>query len=296
MKFRTWAVFLGLSLVAQAGLLKPDIDYSNYDVPLREQIVNHIKEKVSARLGEGKNTRDRYFIIPFAYENNGNDPEYSHSFITVIRVFADGKQPRLTQGLKLRKHKNREFEAFTISWLPHDFTTNPHLCVFHGVGSRLFASRNTCPISVGRDHTLDETLKLAVNVKNAVGMWGPYEITKEAFDLGVKRMRLLDEGKIRYRADDRLYRKNRVAINCFHAMAGLTELYPNGGLFGTGFKMWGLNGTARVLIEYKNQATFKHFLLEPVDVKKDLFGFVYAPRPNAHGVYNPFRTAEAYHR
>jgi hypothetical protein len=296
MSFRAWVVFLGLSLVAHAGLRKPDIDYSNYDVPLQQQIVNHIKARVSARLGEGKNTRDRYFIIPFAYENAGNDPEYSHSFMTVIRVFADGKQPRLTQGLKLRKYKNREFEAFTISWLPHDFMANPNLCVFEGVGSRMFASRNACPISVGRNHKLDQTIKLGVNAKNAVGMWGPYEISKEGFDLGVKRMRLLDNGTIRYRADDRLYRKNRTAINCFHAMAGLTVLYPNGGLFGTGFKMWGINGTARVLIEYKNQATIKHLLLEPVDVKRDLYGFVYVPTRNGRGVYNPFQNASAYRR
>jgi hypothetical protein len=296
MNFRAWAVFFGFSLVAHAGLEKRGIDFSDYDVPLYDQIVNHIKAKVSARLGEGPNTRDRYFIIPFAYQNDGNDPEYSHSFMTVIRVFADGKQPRLTQGLKLRKYKNREFEAFTISWLPHDFTTNPHLCVFEGVGSRIFASRNKCPVSVGRDHTLPETIKLGVNVKNAVGMWGPYEITKEGFDLGVKRMRLLDSGSIKYRADDRLYRKDRIAINCFHAMAGLYELYPNGGLFGTGFKMWGLNGTARVLIEYSNHSRFKHLLLEPVDAKKDRYGFVYAPTRSGRGVYNPFGTASAYRR
>jgi hypothetical protein len=67
---------------------------------------------------------------------------------------------------------------------------------------------------------------------------GPYEIKKEAFDLGVKRKRLLDGGTIRYRADDRLYRKPLVAINCFHAIAGLEELYPNGGFLGTGFRMW----------------------------------------------------------
>jgi hypothetical protein len=296
MTFRAWVVYLGLSLVAHAGLGKRDIDFSNYDVPLEEQIVNRIKAGVSARLGEGTNTRDRYFIIPFAYQNEGNDPEFSHSFITVIRVFADTKQPSLTRGLKLRKYKNRQFEAFTISWLPHDFMTNPHLCVFEGVGSRIFASRNTCPISVGKDHNLYQTLKLAVNVHNAVGMWGPYEITKEGFDLGVKRMRLLDQGTIRYRADDRLYRKDRTAINCFHAIAGLYELYPNGGLFGTGFKMWGLNGTARVLIEYTNHTRFKHLLLEPVDVKKDRYGFVYAPTRNDRGVYNPFTNASAYRR
>jgi hypothetical protein len=294
MNFRAWVVFFGLSLVTHTGLAKHEIDFSNYDVPLYEQIANHIKEKVSARLGEGPNLRDRYFIIPFAYENRGNDPEYSHSFMSVIRVFADDKQPTLTRGLKLRRYKNREFEAFTISWLPHDFMTNPHLCVFEGVGSRLFASRNKCPLSVGRSHTLPETIKLGVNAKNAVAMWGPYEIKKEAFDLGVKRMRLLDSGSIKYRADDRLYRENRTAINCFHAMAGLYELYPNGGLFGTGFKMWGLNGTSRVLIEYNNVARFKGFLLEPVDVKKDRYGFVYAPARSSRGVYNPFTKASAY--
>lgn len=125
-------------------------------------------------------------------------------------------------------------------------------------------------------------------------MWGPYEIAKPGFDLGVKRKRLLDSGKIKYRADDRLYRKRLIAINCFHAMAGLDNLFPNGGLFGTGFKMWGFNGTARVLIEYSEKASYKGLLLEPVDVKKDLYGFVYAPRRNGPIPYNPTRNASAY--
>ena len=149
MPLRTFVIFLALPLVANAGWLKPDVDFSNYDVPLYEQIINRIKAKISNRLGEGTNTRDRYFIIPFAYENDGNDPEFSHSFISVIRVFADDKQPRLTQGLKLRRYKNREFEAFTISWLPSDFMTNPDLCVFKGTGARLFAKANNCPLSPG---------------------------------------------------------------------------------------------------------------------------------------------------
>jgi hypothetical protein len=137
---------------------------------------------------------------------------------------------------------------------------------------------------------------MAVNAKVVVGMWGPYEITKTGFDLGVRRKDLLDSGKIKYRADDRLYRKDRVAINCFHAMAGLDELFPNGGLFGTGFMMWGLNGTSRVLIEYKATAGKRGLLLEPVDVKRDRYGFVYASAPNARHVYNPFQHAFAYRR
>jgi hypothetical protein len=292
----TCALLFSPCVPVHGGLRKGDVDFSNYDAPLFEQIVNRIKAKVAARLGEGENTQDRYFIIPFAYQNKRNNPGFSHSFISVIRVLADGKQPSLRSGFRRGRFKNRDFEAFTISWLPHDFDSNPQLCVFDGVGSRVDPKKNKCPISVGRDFRLDETLKLAVNVKNAVGMWGPYEIKKDAFDLAVKRKQLLDGGTIRYRADDRLYRKDRVAINCFHAMAGLEELYPNGGFLGTGFKMWGINGTARVLIEYTKKVRNKGLLLEPVDIKKDLYGFVYAPERNSRGLYNPFPNASAYHQ
>jgi hypothetical protein len=281
---------------ADAGWLKPDVDYSNYDVPLYDQIVNRIRSKVSARLGSGENKRDRYFIIPFAYQNRWHNPQFSHSFISVIHVLAEGKQPRAISRFRPGRYKQWNFEAFTISWVPYDFDRNPHLCVFDGFGSRIFASWNKCPISVGRDFKLEETLKLGTKIKNAIGMWGPYEIRKEAFDLGVKRLRLLDGGTIHYRADDRLYRKDRIAINCFHAMAGLEELYPNGGLFGTGFKMWGINGTARVLIEYSNAVRNKGLILEPVDIKKDLYGFVYAPKRNSWDLYNPFPNASAYHK
>ena len=256
--FVSWVAMCALlfspCVPAHGGLLKGDVDFSNYNVPLFEQIVGRIKAKVAARLGEGQSKQDRYFIVPFAYQNKGNSPEFSHSFLSVIRVLGDSKQPSLTSGFRRGRFKNRDFEAFTISWLPHDFDTNPDLCVFDGIGSRVDPKKNKCPISVGRNFRLDATLKLALNVKNAVGMWGPYEIKKEAFDLAVKRKRLLDGGTIGYRADDRLSRKDRVAINCFHAMAGLEELYPNGGFLGTGFRMWGINGTARVLIEYTKKA------------------------------------------
>ncbi len=101
--FRTFILVLALPIVAQAGLFQRDVDFSNYDVPLYTQIVDRIKAKVSARLGEGSNTRDRYFIIPFAYQDRWNHPEHSHSFISVIRVLADNKQPKLTPGLKTTK-------------------------------------------------------------------------------------------------------------------------------------------------------------------------------------------------
>src|SRR5205085_10648815 len=197
---RALILFISMSVVAGGALTDREVDFSNYDRPLYTQIVDRIKEKISARLGQGSNPRDRYFIIPYAYQDRGNHAEYSHSFISVIRVLPDRKQPRLTPGLKLRKYRNREFEAFTISWLPRDFMSNPHLCVFDGVGSRLFPQRNNCPVSEGKNFNLQETTKLAVDAKNAVAMWGPYEIRKEGFDLGVRRKRLLDGGTIKYQA------------------------------------------------------------------------------------------------
>ena len=291
MFFRTFILLFTLPIVAQA-----DVDFSNYDRPLYAQVVDRIKANIAPRLGKGPLNHDRYFIIPFAYQDRGNHPEYSHSFITVIRVFAENKEPKLTPGLKTRIYKGWDFEAYNISWLPADFMSNPHLCVFEGFGARLFPKMNECPISPGHNFSLEETIKLAANDKLAVAMWGPYEIAKPGFDLGVKRKRLLDGGTIKYRADDRLYQKDKIAISCFHAMASLDEIYPKGGFLDTGFQMWGFNGTARVLIEYTKKASNKGLLLEPVDVKNDRYGFVYAPTRNGRVPYDPLRTASAYQR
>src|SRR4051812_31133716 len=105
--FRIVLVLICSASFAQAGLIERRVDFSSYDVPLYAQVVNRIKAKILARLGPGINTRERYFIIPFAYQNRGNDPEFSHSFISVIRVFPDNKNVRLTPGLKTRTEANR---------------------------------------------------------------------------------------------------------------------------------------------------------------------------------------------
>src|SRR5260221_11727117 len=96
----TCALLFSPCVPVHGVLRKGDVDFSNYDVPLFEQIVNRIKAKVAARLGEGENRQDRYFIIPFAYQNRWNNPDFSHSFISVIRVQADGKQPSLRSGFR----------------------------------------------------------------------------------------------------------------------------------------------------------------------------------------------------
>jgi len=102
----TCALLFNPCVSVHAGLLKADVDFSNFDVPLYEQIVNRIKAKVAARPGPGVNAQDRYFVIPFAYQDRWIKPQPSHSFISVIRVLGEGKQPSLTSGFRTIK-KNR---------------------------------------------------------------------------------------------------------------------------------------------------------------------------------------------
>ena len=40
----------------------------------------------------------------------------------------------------------------------------------------------------------------------------------------------------------------------------------------------------------------QHLLLEPVDIKKDRYGFVYAPARNGDVPYNPLKVSSAYQR
>jgi hypothetical protein len=221
-------LLLWFPLVAQAG----DIDFSNYDVPLYTQIVDRIKAKVLLALAMVAYAR-AVFHNSVCVSRRENHPEFSHSFISVIRVFADNKPAKANSWLPTRQYKNWEFEV-----LYHQLATStissaiPHLCVFDGAGSRIFPEKNKCPVSIGRNFTLAETIKVAVDAKNAVAMWGPYEIKKAAFDLAVKRKRLLDGGTIKYRADDRLYQKDKVAISCFHAMQVWTSFSQRGDFSG----------------------------------------------------------------
>src|SRR5262245_18917728 len=93
------------SCTTPSGTGKREVDFTHYDEPLYEQMTGRIKAKVMARLGDGTNTSDRYFIIPYACQNKGNHPAFSHSFISVIRVYADGTAPKPTSELKHAKYK-----------------------------------------------------------------------------------------------------------------------------------------------------------------------------------------------
>jgi hypothetical protein len=287
-------LYVALLLHAASGERAPD--FTSYDTPVYQQIAGRIHAKIAARLAGVKETHDRFFIVAFAYENHGNNPALSHSFISVVRVSAGAGATKAAAALPIRDDEGRRFEAITISWLPSNFRDNPHLCIVEGFGGRVFPQLNRCPVVPGRNFNLQDTIHFAARSKLVVGMWGPYEATRAVFDLAMKRKALLDSGAIKYRADDRPYRKNHAAINCFHALGNLDDVFPNGGFLRTGCRMWGLHGTAQVLLGYITDSGEKGVLLDRVEVKKECYGFVYVATRGARQVYNPFKAASAYYR
>ena len=60
------ALLLLTGCATPSGTGKRAADFTHYDEPLYQQITNRIKAKVRARLGQGPNTHDRYFIVPYA--------------------------------------------------------------------------------------------------------------------------------------------------------------------------------------------------------------------------------------
>lgn len=278
---------------------KKVVDYSRHNVSLYEQIKDRIRSKVSARLKAVPKSGLRYFLVPFAYQDAKNKAKQSHSFASIIRVGNNVPSEEVDTDYVDRKAK---VEAFTISWLPHDFMEDPNLCVFKGFLAIIFAKNNECRPVVGKNHTLKETLDIALfpptdpkqKLVRSVGMWGPYEISKEFFDKAVERRKFLRDGKIKYMADDRLTREDLTAFNCFHAIGDLQTGFPKGGFLGTGLKMWGLNGTKRNLIEYKAKAS--KWLLESVDEERDLYGFVYTTSKQNKKLVNPFARSSAFYK
>ena len=77
-------------------MLKGDVDFSNYDAPLFQQIVTRIKAKLAARLGEGVNTQRPLFHDSFRLP--GQKAQSGVFALVHLRdtVLAHGKQPRLT--------------------------------------------------------------------------------------------------------------------------------------------------------------------------------------------------------
>lgn len=142
---------------------------------------------------ELESLRNRYFVIVWAYEGDGNAPRDSHTFATFY------KGDDLAEG---------RVRPATISWLPA-----------RGVVSLLGAEE-------GRNFTLTETFAIACRDGKRVARWGPYETRLDLYQRALARIRLLTSGRVAYSGLGLL----PGTMNCIKAAGDITDAPLNPGI------------------------------------------------------------------
>ena len=137
---------------------------------------------------------DAYYLLMFGSQQVPNNPKYSHTFAT----FVHASWPGPARG-------PARLEVFTISWMPENGDIRP------------LALLPEC----GRNYELHETLRHVFWNRERVSLWGPYQIDSELYCRAVNQVRLLESGRVRYKANDFGYPSDRVA-NCLHAVSSIT--------------------------------------------------------------------------
>jgi hypothetical protein len=136
---------------------------------------------------------ESYYVIFFGSQSTPRRPKYTHTWGTIVKATGEGKD--------LSKY---DLEVHTCSWLPA--TLNIRVW-------RLLPE-------TGVNLDLDSTINLMLHNKEEIVQWGPYQISEQSYERGLRQIQRLDSGVYRYRAVDGLSRTSNIA-NCFHAISDL---------------------------------------------------------------------------
>ena len=128
----------------------------------------------------------RYFLVVWGYQGQDNDVVKAHTF---AGFYSGGD---LARG---------NFNPATISWLPTTGIVN------------LFGSEK------GRNFSLTQTLSMACRFGGEIKSWGPYEIRPELYRRALRRIKLLNSGRIAYSMIDIL----PGTMNCIDAAGDITR-------------------------------------------------------------------------
>ncbi len=137
---------------------------------------------------------ESYYLLMFASQRSPNWARHAHSFATFVKVTRDGAAGPA------------QVEAHTISWLPK----NLHIKIF-----------NFLP-QTGHNFDLHETLNWVLCGGHRVSLWGPFQIRKELYGMGLCQIARLETGATWYKAVDTGYFCS-VACNCMHAIMDINS-------------------------------------------------------------------------
>jgi hypothetical protein len=132
---------------------------------------------------------ERYYLLIFGSETFPKVPRFTHSWITFIRVPADGTAT----------------EHYSISWMP----------------STLFIKTFRPTIEPGVNLTLHESIEMALHYHERISMWGPYEIPPGLYRKFMIQKRFLESGEIGYQCIDTVGEAGWTGdgSNCIHAIS-----------------------------------------------------------------------------
>jgi hypothetical protein len=128
--------------------------------------------------------RGHYYVVVWGYQGANNDVVQSHTFASFY------KGDDISKGV---------IKPATISWLPASGFVEP------------FSSVR------GRNFTLGQTLQMACRSGREVKSWGPYEIEPALYQRALKRVRLLNSGRVLYSMID-----GPGTMNCIDAAGNFT--------------------------------------------------------------------------
>jgi hypothetical protein len=205
-----------------------------------KEAMDKLKKEIALKTSIEHPDQETYYMLPFSYEADNKHPFSAHTFYTFVKVSPSGEQ-----------------SWTTISWMPADFDKTRRIEIFDTIAEA--ARGNKFPAVDGKNYSLEETLGFANDAKLKVQITKSYNgiirISKELYDLEINRFNELNEGKTKYLAQDfetRFLEPGSKAINCMHAVSDLPGYYSPKGSFGTGWGIWGQNGTLHVLNHLAN--------------------------------------------
>jgi hypothetical protein len=138
---------------------------------------------------------ERYYAILFGSESSPKRLQFTHTWITYVKVVGEGPDPA---GYQLNYH--------TISWLPATLKV------------RVFALRPEPGVNLD----LYATLNYVLGNGELVDVWAPMRITRELYERSVVQVHRLNGGGVRYQAIDP---PNDDVYDCIHANTALDPLF-----------------------------------------------------------------------
>ena len=129
---------------------------------------------------------DRHYVIPFGSQSVPKLPQFTHTWLTTVRVPGDPAAA---------------LEVRTTSWLP----------------AKLVIRDAKLRPEPGVNLTLADTLAFAAKTNQRVSVWGPYEVLPGTYANAVRQWDKVESGFYQYLAVDGLRRDPAVA-DCIHAV------------------------------------------------------------------------------